>query len=437
MNKNDILTGIEIIDYSHMGMGVAKVDNFTIFVEYGIIGERYDLRLTKVKKNYAFASICNWQKTETTCPYYYQCGGCNLMHLEYDKQLKLKQNTLQALAVKQKLNIQVQAIVGSEPLAYRNKIAMPIVEHKGQLKLGYYTQNSHDFFAVDKCLLASILINEQLPIISKALNASGECAYNYKHKSGNLRHVVIRSNGQKLMLIVVTKNGKIANVDQFLNTLNLEKYASIYINTQNRPTRQILGAKNKLIYGQKMLEMELYKNRFKVLPNAFFQVNIAVMETLIKTILERVEIENMRVLDAFCGTGTLGMLLASKAREVIGIEIDDEAVRAAKQNAMDLAVTNAKYICADIETEIKNYAANYFDLIIVDPPRTGLAQFMKKFIIEASIEQFIYISCDPSTLTRDLSALSSYYEVEYMQAFDMFAQTHHFETLVILRRRHS
>lgn len=437
MNKGTVFKNQEVIDYSFQGMGVIKIDNFTIFVPFVQKGQVIDVELTVIKKNYGFGKALNAKLKEVACPHYYECGSCNLMHLEYQDQIELKQNTLANLIRKNLVQTNLEPFQPTNnEFNYRNKIAMPVHFIDGSLKLGYYERNSHKLLPINNCLVADESLNAVISIIEKSLNLMHETAYNYKLVKGNVRHVVIRGNNDNVMVTIVTKSGKLRNqqllVDMLTEASNVK---SIVINTQKSKSRTILGKENKAIYGTDSIDLDMYGSKFKVKPNAFFQLNIDTTNMIYDYITSLTNFENKHLLDAFCGTGTIGLALADKAKSILGIEIDKEAVESAKVNKKQLGIENAKYICEDIEKAISKVNIDDLEIVIVDPPRSGLATNMKQALINMHIDELIYISCDPSTLIRDVSELITHYEVVSIKGFDMFPNTNHFETVAYLKKR--
>lgn len=437
MNKGTVFKKQEVVDYSFQGMGVVKIDNFTIFVPFVKKGQVIDVELTNVKRNYGFGKAIDLKLNDVWCPHYYQCGSCNLMHLNYEEQIELKQSTLTNLIRKNLVQTVLEPFqVANSQVNYRNKIAMPVHFVDGGLKLGYYERNSHKLLPISKCLVANDNLNVIISVIEKSLNQMNETAYNYKLAKGNVRHVVIRGNSDNVMVTIVTKSGKLRNQEVLIDMLaKVNNVKSIVINTQKSKSRTILGKKNKVIYGSESIELEVYGSKFKVKPNAFFQLNIDTTNMIYDYITSLSNFEDKYLLDAFCGTGTIGLALASKAKAILGIEIDNEAVQSAIINKEMLGISNAEYICEDIEKAIERVDVDNIDVVIVDPPRSGLANNMKQALINMHIDELIYISCDPSTLMRDVSELVTHYEVVSVKGFDMFPNTNHFETVAYLKKR--
>lgn len=437
MNKGSIYNNVEVVDYSYQGLGVVKINNFTIFVPFVKSGEIIDLEITDLKKNYGFGTALNYQPAKVPCPYYYQCGSCNLMHMPYGEQIGLKQKTLLNLMHKNMIYSKLEYFCSTDKRTnYRNKIALPTHTIDGVIRLGYYKRNSHGLIPINQCLLANETLNSLITPIETCLNTSGESTYNYKLGRGNLRHVILRGDEQNVMVTIVTTSGKLKNEPMLIAELSkYQSVKSIVINTQSAKSRVVMGQRNRVIYGTDTLDMKLNNLQFKVKPNAFFQINQEMTTNIFEHINQIVDFKQKNVLDAFCGTGTIGMALGHNAQSIIGIEIDQEAVQSANVNKQLLGIENATYICDDIEHAINQIEIQNIDIALVDPPRSGLATNMKKALLNIKVEELVYISCDPSTLMRDIGELAIYYEVDSIKGFDMFPNTNHIETVAHLRIR--
>lgn len=437
MNKGSVYKKVEVVDYTYQGLGVVKINNFTIFVPFVKTGEIIDLEITDLKKNYGYGQALNYERAEVECPYYYQCGSCNLLHMPYGEQIGLKQKTLLNLMHKNMIYSKLEYFCSTvNRTHYRNKIALPTHTIDGDIRLGYYKRNSHGLIPLKQCMLANETLNSLISPIEMCLNASGESTYNYKQGRGNLRHVILRGDEQNVMVTIVTTTGTIKNEQLLIDELT--KYQcvkSIIINTQSGKSRVVMGQRNRVIHGADTLDLKLNNLNFKVKPNAFFQVNQEMTENIFAHINQIVSFQQKNILDAFCGTGTMGMALGSQAKSIIGIEIDKEAIQSANVNKQLLGIDNATYICDDIENAINQIDIQNIDIALVDPPRSGLATNMKKALLSIKVEELIYISCDPSTLMRDIGELAIHYEVESIKGFDMFPNTNHIETVAHLRIR--
>lgn len=437
MNKGSVFKNVEVVDYSYQGLGVVKIDNFTIFIPFVKTGDMIDVEITDLKKNFGYGVALNYGKPKVDCEYFYECGSCNMMHMPYGEQIGLKQKTLLNLMHKNLIYAQLEYFCSTDHrLNYRNKIALPTHTINGQIKLGYYKRGSHGLIPITSCLLANNSLNKLIIPVEEALNQMGESTYNYKMSRGNLRHVILRGDANDAMITIVTSTGRLKNEQLLIDKLSQFDFVkSIVINTQKSKSRVVMGTKNRTILGPDSLNMKLNGLDFKVKPNAFFQVNKEMTENIFAHINTIVDFGQKNVLDAFCGTGTIGLSLAQEAKSIVGIEIDRDAVHSANLNKKLLGIDNASFICDDIEKVISKIDLGSLDVALVDPPRSGLAANMKQALVKMKLEDIIYISCDPSTLMRDIGELAVYYEVESIKGFDMFPNTNHIETVAHLKLR--
>ncbi len=436
MNKNDVIEDVEIVDYSFQGLGIGYANGKTIFVEHALKGDIVDVQITKLKKNYSFAIPLNYQRKEVDCPHYYKCGSCNMRHIDYHTQCSIKEQTLNNLMSRAKLEYPKVEFYKSPKIdEYRNKISLAAYDYDNCIKLGYYNNASYNHIPIDNCFLVSNKLNSVIKIIEIALNKVNETSYDYKQNKGNIRHVVVRESGKgDIALQFICTAGKLQNERQIVDELKLIKQIkSIVINQNNSKSRKIVGLQNRLIYGDETIDMQLLRNEFKVKANAFFQINIDITNQILSDIKRDIDFTNKNVLDAFCGTGTIGLSLATNAKHVVGIDIDKEAIESANYNSHLLDITNTNYLAQDFFKASNMISKYIFDVIIVDPPRSGLNELIIEKLVEMNAAQIIYISCDPSTLTRDLKLFNEKYKINKVTGYDMFPQTHHLETVVYLQ----
>ncbi len=434
MNKGDIFSDVEIIDYTFEGQGVAKINNFIIFIPYALKNNVVDIEIVKVKKKFAFAKIINSISVKTSCEYFNQCGSCDLLHIPYEQQLDLKQNVIKNMLNKNNIKSAVQQFSASSAnYNYRNKISLPVTRSNNKIKLGYFKKNSHDILPIKSCILANDTLNNLILEIENALNFVNEKEYDFKLYTGNVRHVVIRGWEDEYMVIFVCATGKLKTTDEVVRLLSANSNVkSIVINVNKKKSQQIMGQENIIIYGQENISLMCDNTKFAIKPNAFFQINSYVINDIYKYLKTLTSFHNKNILDAFCGTGTIGLSLAKQAQTVVGIEINKEAIASALENKQKLKLDNISFICDDIENGIKVIDINQIDVVIVDPPRRGLSQNMQQTIAKMNIEELIYISCDINTLVRDLKIFAEKYVIRKIKGFDMFPHTKHFEVVAYL-----
>jgi len=371
----------KIIDYDHLGRGIAKINNKTVFVNNALKGEIVDIEIIKDKKNYSEAIVKNIinksnNRNNPACKYYKVCGGCDIMHLNYEEQLRFKQEKIKNIITKY-LNktIQINTIIPSDKqYNYRNKITLQVKNNK----IGLFKQKTNDLIEIKNCLLVDDEINNILPTL-KANN--------------NTKQIIIRK-GKNIAL------SKINNVNEFDTNENVS--------------------------------ITLDNITFLVKNNSFFQINNYVTTKLFRHILEICQpIYNKKILDLYCGSGTISLFLAKHCKHITGIEINKEAIICANENKKTNKIDNATFFCQDTS---KYPIKEYFDIIIVDPPRSGLNNQIIEQIIKIKPETIIYVSCDPLTLIRDLKILNQHYNIKHITPFDMFPNTHHIETVTLLEK---
>lgn len=395
---------IEINSLDHNGKGIAKINDKIVFVENAIPGEIVEINISKEKKNYIEANVSKYikksnKRINVDCPYYDYCGGCNLLHLSYTDQLKFKQDKIQNIVNKYlKKDIKINNIVCSDiNKNYRNKVTFQVKE-----KLGFYNNNTYDIITIDNCLISNNLINNSIKYLKKL-------------DLKNINKIICRTGSNQLMIIIETKS-KSLNIDPLK-----EIAQSIYLKF-NKEYIHIFGNKN------------IYENlgdyKYIISPDSFFQVNINTCLKLYNKINDYVE-KNKNILDLYCGTGSIGIFV-SKNNNVIGVEINESAIKDALENIKLNNIGNIDFLCGDSGKKL-NDINFYPDIIIVDPPRSGLNNETITNILNFKSKEIIYVSCDPMTLVRDLNILSDYYEIIEITPFDMFPNTYHVECLVLLK----
>lgn len=396
---------IEVTSLDHNGRGIAKLNDKIVFIENALPGEIVEIKILNEKKKFIEASVTNYIKKsniriESNCPYYEKCGGCDLLHIKYNDQLKFKHNKISNIVSRYlNNNIKIQDIVKSDNnFNYRNKVTFQVKEC-----VGFYKNKSYDLIEIDKCLNCDNIINEAIPYLKKL-------DLKYMDK------IICKTGLNKLMIILETKKQDI-NIDPIKDISE-----SIFIKNNN---------KYKLVHGNKYIYEKLGKYNYLVSPDSFFQINLNVCEKLYNKIHEYVG-KNKNILDLYCGTGSIGIYV-SELNNVIGIEINEFAIKDANENKKLNNIENISFICGDSSNEIEKLNFNP-DIIIVDPPRSGLNNEAIKNILKISPNKIIYVSCDPMTLVRDLKQLNEKYNIIEITPFDMFPNTKHVECVVYLEK---
>lgn len=408
---------------SHSGEGVARIEGKATFVPFTIPGETVDIEIVDEKKSFQRGKLVrilnlSADRVEPPCPHYFSCGGCSYQHVKYSRQLELKRQVVQETLKRiGGIEIGVNPVLGMEdPWHYRNKVEWHALRKAGRFVMGYYINDSRILMDIGNCLLISQEMQEYSSFIkehAEELRIPDNC------------EIIVRqsSASRDLMLIF---GGTGASGINFAKMLNFREVASIY---------SIDEGISQLHYGDQTLPENLAGIEYQVSPLSFFQVNIEQTGRMLEVIKEYARLEaGNTVLDAYCGTGSIALNLARSARLVVGIEAFKSAVKDAKRNAFNNHITNCKFIkgtCEDIVPGLEEH----FNVVVLDPPRAGCKDKLIEAIIKKQPERIVYVSCNPATLARDLAEMTkAKYLVQAVQPVDMFPQTSHVETMVLLYR---
>ncbi|MDE6661102.1 MAG: 23S rRNA (uracil(1939)-C(5))-methyltransferase RlmD [Anaeroplasmataceae bacterium] len=377
------------------------------------------------------------------CPYQKECGGCQFMHMEYSYEVEQKKKFLKDLFQGIKNIPEIEVISTYEPTHYRNKSQMTYKLSKTKkVVCGFYEEYSHRLITVEDCMLQSKASNKVIQELNKILSKHKIKPYDEITKTGVLRHVLVRYGFQtkELMLVLVT-NGEMfpgrSNVVKDLLKLNLN-ITTIVQNYNARDTSIVLGDKNKVLYGPGFIYELVGDYKFKISPNSFFQVNSLGMKKLYSLAINSARIKDTDiVVDAYCGVGTISIFASKYAKEVIGVELNKQAVQDANTNARVNKIQNVSFICDDATNYITNAAKNRakLDCLIMDPPREGSTPQFINAISYLKPRTVIYISCNPLTLKRDLSLFKDYYQIKSIVGYDNFPRTKHIEVITLLELR--
>ena len=439
---------LNIISQNYEGLGVAKVDDLVVFVDGTITGEIVKAKITKVTKNYAVAKLVEVIKPSTNrikplCPYFNLCGGCSLLHMDYVAGLNLKleafNETLRKIG---KIDYKATKIYGMKnPYAYRNKIQMPAgVNEKGKLVFGYYQKDTHDVVAIEDCLVQSDNVTKVINFIKNVCNELNITAYNEQTKTGVIRHILVRENkNNELMVVIVTNEEKINKEDILVDKI-INKFSnviSIVKNINKMHNNVILGSDSICLFGKDEIEDDILGLKFKISHKSFFQINRIQTEKLYSLVLDYLgeNAKDLNLIDAYCGVGSISLCLAKRVKHVYGIEIVEEAIADAKNNAILNGISNSSFYAGKVEELIDNFIDKDIDCIVMDPPRKGVEEKVLKAIIDAKIKSIIYVSCNPATLARDLNILKEYYDIKEISLVDMFCMTNGIESAVLLIRK--
>ncbi|MGM8213413.1 23S rRNA (uracil(1939)-C(5))-methyltransferase RlmD [Virgibacillus sp. W0430] len=450
VKKNETIT-LQFEDLTHEGNGVGKIDGYPLFVPYALPGEKAIVKVIKVNKKFGFGKLIEIKqasphRVKPPCDVFYKCGGCQIQHMSYNMQLVMKQN--QVKNVMKKIahldDVPVHSVIGMEdPWRYRNKVAIPVGEKDGELITGFYRMRSHDIISdMDTCVVQDEMNDRMIEAVRRIAAHLGISAYDEKSDHGVLRHILVRTghNTKETMIVLITRTKKLPYKNELIKELT-ETYPhvkSIVHNINNRKTNVILGKETNVIWGEKYIYDTIGAIRFAISAKSFYQVNPLQTKKLYEKALEYANVSGDDiVIDAYCGIGTISLFLAQKAKKVYGIEIVPEAVTDAKMNAKLNGMTNAEFFVGEAEEVMPQWKAEGLnpDVIVVDPPRKGCDETFLQAMIDMQPKRIVYVSCNPSTLARDLRILEDGgYCTKEVQPVDMFPQSMHVECVALMSR---
>jgi len=449
IKKKDIVE-LEISDLAYGGKSVAKLDGLVVLIKGGIPGDVVKAQITKKKTNYAEAQILQIMKeselrTKPICSHFGLCGGCSWQDLKYEEQIKFKTKQ-----VKESLkhiggfsDSPIQDALGSDEIFYyRNKMEYAFAPGPNQqLILGLHPKERFaQVFDLKECFLQSIKANLIVDFVRNFAKAKNLIPYDLKARSGFLRFLAIREgkNTDMTMVNLVTNKGEFPFKNEFSSKLfsNFPSIKSIVRNISSKLANIAIGEEEELLGGERIISEKLSNFKFEISSNSFFQTNTRQAEKLYEVVLNMADLQgNELVLDLYCGTGTISIFLSQNAKKIIGVESVKESVENAQRNAELNGVTNCEFICGEVKKILAKIEADKQipDLVVVDPPRAGLHKHVIKSLLKMGSPKIIYVSCNPSTLARDLKLLCEQgYQLENVQPIDMFPHTYHIETVVKL-----
>lgn len=440
---------IKIDNLGFEGEGVGRVNNFTVFVPGALVGEEVEARIIKINKSFAFGRLNkvihkSEERVEPLCSLK-RCGGCQLMHLSYESQLQFKkQRVIDSMERIGKLqNVVIHDTIGMEnPLRYRNKAQFPVGYKDGKLVIGFYAPRSHEIIDTPSCLIQDEVSDQVMEAVKRWVEENSISIYDEFTGKGILRHVMVRKAFRtgEVMVVIVTNGYEFPSRESLIDILTekIKNLKTVVQNINRESTNVVLGQDNKTLYGSGTITDYIGDLKFQISPLSFFQVNPVQTEVLYGKALEYAGLTgNETVIDAYCGTGTISLFLAKKAKKVYGVEIVAPAIEDAKKNARDNNVDNVEFIVGKSEEVIpKLYDKGIkADVIVVDPPRKGCDEELLRTIAAMKPERIVYVSCDPGTLARDLRYLSENgFRVVEIQPVDMFPVTSHVECVVLMSR---
>ncbi|MGU8804237.1 23S rRNA (uracil(1939)-C(5))-methyltransferase RlmD [Clostridium perfringens] len=445
----------DIISQGYEGEGIAKIDNkYPIFIEGALKGEKVKVRIVKVNKNFAYGKLIevlepSEERVNPSCAIYKRCGGCKLQHASYKAQLDFKWDRVKDCVSKiGKLDPTiVKYPLGMEnPWRYRNKVQLPIGLINGEVKIGFFAPRSHDIIDMESCLIQDEIGDKVVKLTREWIEKFNIRPYNvdgeYDEK-GIVRHIMIRRGftTNEVMIVLVTNGEKLPHKEEFVDLMvkNIPGIKSVIQNINSKKTNVILGLESKTLWGEDTISDYIGDFRFNISPLSFFQVNPIQTEVLYGKALEYANLTgNEEVFDAYCGTGTITLFLSQKAKKVYGVEIIPQAIDNAWINAKENKVENVEFFVGESEVVIPDLINKGVkaDVVVVDPPRKGCDKKLLDAITNIDAKKIVYVSCDPSTLGRDLQVLEENgYKTLEVQPVDMFPNTAHIENVALLIKK--
>lgn len=431
-SKNDILK-VTVVDMNHDGIGIAKYNGIAVFIKGGVTGDVLNVKVIKVTKSYLVARteeilVSSPYRTAPLCPHSKRCGGCVYQGITYEYEKELKENRLKTEFKRFGVKCNdIRPLISAKEFGYRNKLQCPV---SAEGKTGFYAQKTHEIIPIERCLLQEELTVPVFEFIK---------SYLASHPQPSIRHIYLRCGAEsgEVMVCFVCYNEALNRECELVRSIvkELPQVKSIILNINPHDTNAVLGEKCITLYGNDYITDTLCGLKFKISPLSFYQVNHSCTELLYKAAAELADVTPNDILcDLYCGIGTIGLCINSitPAKRLIGVEVIPDAIKNAKENAELNGVKNAEFYCSTAES----FDFGKPDILVVDPPRKGLAPSLISTIEATAPKKIIYISCSPDTLSRDCAMLqNSGYEVVCAQPFNMFPRTAHVETIVCLTRK--
>lgn len=431
---------LTIKKYGINGEGIAYDRKIPVFIKGALKNEEVEARLLKSFGSYRTAALgriyeASPERKNIDCPYFDRCGACSLMHATYQEQLAIKAEILEeSLRKYADIHLPFEIIENDVPVGYRNLLKMPVGDEHGKLVCGFYPEGSNRFATVPHCLIHEPLLEKKKNEVLKVLNSHHLRPYD-RHSKKGIRYLVMRTIGGNISLCLVTGEGKVS--ESLIQDLKkIEGITSAYQSVNTTRGKEVFGRLFYHLYGGKYLTFKYDGLKLALSTRAFYQLNTKQAEKLYALVEEKMGENNNLVVEAYAGIGVMSMLAARRSKKVIGVEIVQEAVYDATRSAKVNRLDNVEFVCDDSGSYLNdNLKKRTIDLLIVDPPRSGLDEKMIDAIMSSNIKRIIYVSCSPSSLSQNLSDLQAKYEVESIDAVDIFTNTAHLETVAVLARK--
>lgn len=432
---------LEIKKMGLNGEGIAYHNKKIVFVENTVTGDVIEAVKFDNEKGYfnvkEFKMITPSEyRVQPPCNIYNKCQVCSIMPLKYDKQIDAKIEYLKDSLIKYaKVNVKFDKIIKADNnLNYRNSIKLPFFNFKDKLAVGIHFRDTNHFVMLKNCVVQKQEINDAINSLLDILDQYRYRAYDKKTKIG-LRYLLVRSFGDEIMITFVTGKNTVINEEALAQIKQIKNVVSINTTTNTKSNNEIIVESIKNLSGKKSIDVPFNGFNFKLSPQSFMQLNTPQAIKLYDVVKEYLGTNNNLVLDLYCGVGSIACYVNECAKEIIGIELNPQAIKDAKENAKKHHLNHLKFVSGDVNLKIKTYAKEKnIDAIIVDPPRVGLGEYLIESIIKSKTKKLIYVNCNPSTLGKDINLLSKYYKVEKISIVDMFSHTMHVETVVLMSK---
>ncbi len=452
--KKDDIIELDITDLNNLGNGVGRypdANGFVVFVRGAVSGDRIRAKVIKVTSSFAVARLTDvlapspYRAKKDLCTAPLSCGGCVYRHITYEHELEIKQGYVKSAFQKAGLpDIEVLPVLScGKQTGYRNKGQYPVVMTKNGMKAGFYAAKTHNIIPSHNCSIQNQGFAEIIEFICSFADSHGWTAYDEESGKGLLRHIYLRV-GEKTgeyMLCFVVNGDSLPHEAELVQCVqeNFPHIVSLYINKNAKNTNVVLGKDYRLLWGKRGIEDILCGLRFFITPDSFYQVNREGAELLYKTAAQMAELKGDELIfDLYCGTGTIGLSMAHKAKELCGIEIVEGAVKCAKENAKRNGIDNARFMCADAgksENILALSGGKIPDVVVIDPPRKGSTKELINCLADLGVKKVVYVSCDPDTLARDCAGFRERgYTMSAVRPVDMFPRTGHIENVVCITR---
>ena len=422
------------------GEGIGYDHGVPVFIPGALMHETVDVKITQEKEKYKTAKLIrvirkSKDRVEPECRYCDSCRACTLMHLKYERQLNYKKQTLkQALKKYADIDMPVSIIKNDNIYHYRNKFKLPFGMEKGKIVTGMYESERGRFVPIEDCIIHEEVLEKVRKQILEIMNKYKLKAYNERTREG-YRSLIMRTFNNKIALVFVV--GDNTDLEPMLSYLTrIEEVSSIYYSV-NTNKKYINALENDLVhvFGKNCLNARINDLKLVFTPKSFFQLNTRQAEVLYDEAVSLIDENDEEVLEAYCGVGVMSLMAARKAKHVTGVEIVPDAIDNAKKNARYNKIDNVDFVVGDSGSVMEEISKEkQLDCLIVDPPRTGLDEKMINSILNSNAKKLIYVSCNPSTLAKNLNVLKEYYNIESIRAIDVFSNTEHVESIVYLAR---